>query len=336
MAKNILLITDAWEPQTNGVVTTLTNLVDQAEQAGDSITVFHPGLCRWRFPLPGYTEIEIGLVSGKRARQLILSKDWDLIHIATVEGTLGSQFSKQCRKLNKTFTASCHTKFPEFVSSRLPFVPTWLGWVWMRHKYKGAAHILTTTDSMVQELVDQGFTQSISSWSRGVDRKLFTPNTHKHKRLKPLLLCVSRVSHEKGLDDFCSLDSTKYDLVLVGDGPYKSTLEKRYPHVEFAGKKTGRDLVEYYQEADVFVFPSRADTFGVVIIEALAVGTPVAAYPVTGPKDIIEQGKSGYLAESLEKSIDKCLDLDRKTVYNTSVHWTWETCYSQFKQLLAE
>lgn len=331
----ILLITDAWLPQTNGVVTTLTNLVAQLEKNSHLVKVITPDNCKFVFPIPGYKEIKLGFMSKKQARKIVTSDHWDYIHIATPEGPLGTTFSKVCNKLKKPFTASCHTKFPEFINARIPFIPVELGWAWMRHKYKNATCILTTTESMVSELKARGFNQSIKSWTRGVDRIMFTPDVDKRPLGKTLnIVCVSRVSQEKGLDDFCKLNIHNAKLTVVGDGPYRKELEKRYPHVNFVGKKLGKSLVQFYKDADVFVFPSKADTFGVVIIEALATGTPVAAYPVTGPNDIIEQGVNGVLHNNLNIAVTECLKLDRATVYKSSKHWTWENCYLQFIEFL--
>lgn len=331
----ILLITDAWEPQINGVVTTLVNLVKQLEKNNYDVKVISPRDCKLTFPIPGYKEIKVGFMSTKRAKTIVLSEDWDYVHIGTPEGPLGTAFSKACNKLQKTFTASCHTKFPEFINARVPFIPIKLGWLWMKYKYKHASRILTTTESMVKELKDHGLTQPIKSWSRGVDRSIFTPDIEKRPKGKPLdLVCVSRVSQEKGLDDFCKLNIHNANLTVVGDGPYRKELEKKYPHVKFVGKKTGKTLAKYYQNADVFVFPSKADTFGVVIIEALASGTPVAAYPVTGPNDIIEQNINGYLDTDLNVAVTECLKLDRKIVYDSSTKWTWENCCQDFTDFL--
>lgn len=331
----ILLITDAWHPQTNGVVTTLSNLVDQARKNGDIIHVYHPGRCKIRFKLWFYPEIEIGIPNPYQVRKLLKRQKWDHIHVATPEGTLGISFIRWCRKLNIPFSTSCHTKFPEFVNAKWSFIPVRLGWNWMLRIYKGSSIILTTTDSMVQELKDKGFTQDIRSWTRGVDRTIFYPEKRDPNTVSNVtLLCVSRVSFEKGLDDFCSIDMSNSQKILVGDGPYLEELKKKYPDVLFVGKKTGKELGDYYRRATVFVFPSKADTFGVVNIEALACGTPVAAYPVTGPKDIIEESVNGYLDENLTVAIQKCLYLDRESVYNSSKKWTWENCYKQFSEIL--
>jgi glycosyltransferase involved in cell wall biosynthesis len=329
----ILLITDAWHPQINGVVTTLSNLVDQAKKHGDAIHVYHPGRCTIRFPLWFYPEIEIGIPNPLHIRSLLKKQKWDHVHIATPEGPLGMSFAVACRRLNIPFSTSCHTKFPEFVNAKWSFVPISLGWKWMKKIYEGSSVILTTTESMVQELKDRGFTQNIRSWTRGVDRKVFYPS-QKNTQHKHTLLCVSRVSIEKGLDEFCSLNIPDTQKILVGDGPYLNFLKEKYPDVVFVGKKTGKELGDYYRQASVFVFPSKTDTFGVVNIEAIACGTPVAAYPVTGPKDIIEDGLNGYLDENLSSAVQRCIDLDREMVYNTSIKWSWENCYKQFSEIL--
>lgn len=329
----ILLITDAWHPQVNGVVTTLSNLVDQARKHGDTVHVYHPRRCKLRFSLWFYPEIEIGIPNPMHIRKLLKRQSWDHIHIATPEGTLGIAFSRTCRRLKIPFSTSCHTKFPEFINAKWNFISVELGWKFIRYLYSGTTTILTTTDSMVRELKDKGFTQDIQSWSRGVDRSIFYPEKQ-DKTQTITLLCVSRVSQEKGLDDFCSLDIPNTQKILVGDGPYLEILKKKYPDVLFVGKKTGKELGDYYRKASVFVFPSKSDTFGVVNIEALACGTPVAAYPVTGPKDIIEEGVDGYLSENLSEAVKKCLDLNRESVYISSKKWTWENCYKQFSDIL--
>jgi glycosyltransferase involved in cell wall biosynthesis len=331
----ILLITDAWHPQVNGVVTTLSNLVEQAKKNGDTVYVYHPRRCTVRFSLWFYPEIEIGIPNPFHIRKLLKKQKWDHIHIATPEGSLGMSFSRTCRRLGIPFSTSCHTKFPEFVNAKWSFIPIDLGWKWMKYLYKDTSTILTTTDSMVQELRDKGFTQNIQSWSRGVDRSLFYPEKRDpNVASNIILLCVSRVSPEKGLDDFCSIVMPNAQKILVGDGPYLETLKRKYPDVLFVGKKKGVELADYYRKATVFVFPSKSDTFGVVNIEALACGTPVAAYPVTGPKDIIEEGINGYLSETLSDAIQKCVYLDRESVYNSSIKWSWENCYKQFSETL--
>lgn len=330
----ILLITDAWKGQTNGVVTTLENLVKQARQNGDEVLVYHPGKCVKRFPLPGYKEIDIAFPSRQEVENLVADSSWDHIHIATPEGFVGRRFARECRKRRVNFSTSCHTKFPEFVKHRLPWFPLKWGWCWMQRRYQDATKILVPSLSMKQELEEWGFEQEIVVWSRGTDRTLFHPLETREENAEKILLCVSRVSHEKGLDDFCGLKIPNTRKIVVGDGPYLESLRHKYPDVEFVGKKKGQELAQYYQTADVFVFPSKADTFGVVMLEAIACGTPVAAYPVTGPKDIIEEGKNGSLYPHLKPAIERALEVNRYTTYLSSLEWTWEKCYNQFRDNL--
>lgn len=330
----ILLITDAWQ-QTNGVVTTLENLVKQAKLNGDSVHVYHPRRCKLRFPFPFYREIDIAFPKKSEVEHLVTNPKWDAIHIATPEGFVGRRFASACRKYDVQFSASCHTKFPEFVNYRLPFVKIKWGWQWMKRRYQDATKILVPSESMKQELIDWGFEQEIIVWSRGVDRSIFYSEKQTSNREK-VLLCVSRVSHEKGLDDFCAIEIPGTRKIIVGDGPYLDHLKKTYPDTEFTGKKTGKELADYYRQADVFVFPSRADTFGVVMIESIACGTPVAAYPVTGPVDIVKEGKNGSLAADLELAIENALTVSRYDTYQTSLEWTWERCYQQFKENLLD
>jgi glycosyltransferase involved in cell wall biosynthesis len=263
---------------------------------------------------------------------LLKKQKWDHIHIATPEAPLGISFSAACKSLGLNYSTSCHTKFPEFVTAKYPLISTELGWKYMRWCYKGSDKIITTTDTMVEELKQHGFDQDIYPWSRGVDRSIFYPEIQEEGQ--HILLCVSRVSEEKGLDDFCSLQIPNTVKILVGDGPYLKKLKERYTDIQFVGKKHGKELGDYYRSASVFVFPSKSDTFGVVNIEALACGTPVAAYPVTGPKDIIENGINGFLNENLEYAVLEALKLNRDSVYESSLKWTWETSYKQFKQIL--
>ena len=283
----ILLVTDAWHPQVNGVVTTLDQLRKNAVNHGDKITVIHPRRFRLRFPMPGYSEIDLAFPMPWSVRRHLKKYIWDHIHVATPEGPIGIMFVRTLRRLNIPFSTSLHTLFPEFVASKYPFVSVDWGWQWMKFRYEDCSHILTTTDTMVKILKEKGFKQEIIAWTRGVDREYFKPDPDRKPNKKKKLLCVSRVSHEKGLEDFCSLMIPNSEKILVGDGPYLKTLKKKYPDVTFAGKQRGHDLAKYYQQADVFVFPSKNDTFGVVQIEALACGTPVAGYPVQGPIDVL-------------------------------------------------
>lgn len=331
----ILLITDTWKGTINGVVTTLTNIEEQANKHGDTIEVFHPGRCRINFSMPFYKEIQIGLISKSKAKKILEQSKCDFVHIATMEGPLGITFARACYDLGISFATSCHTKFPEFVNARFPFIPVDWGWKLMKFLYRNSRVVLTTTESMEKELRNRGFKQDIKTWTRGVNRSIFNPYERTEiPYSRPLLVCVSRVSHEKGLDEFCRISYPGATLVIVGDGPYRKELEKKYPDVIFVGFKTGNELAQWFRNADVFVFPSRTDTFGVVMIESMACGTPVAAFPVTGPIDVVEQGVNGYVSDDLNRSIQLCLGLNRDQVYESSLKYNWEECYQQFRKTL--
>ncbi len=333
--KKILLISDAWLPQVNGVVTTLTNLTFHVKKNGHKVYVFHPLRCRINFPMPFYNEIRIGLVTSARAKKLLTTISWDHVHIATAEGVLGSTFARACRSLNLPFSTSCHTKFPEFIHAKFPLFSVKFGWKMMRHLYRDSTNILTTTPSMKQELINKGFKQQIHTWTRGVDREIFTGKRVNKIGTLPILLYVGRVSAEKNLEDFFNLDiGKKVRKICVGDGPFLQKYKQTFPHVEFVGVKKGKELASYYQMADVFVFPSKTDTFGVVMLESMACGTPIAAFPVTGPIDVVENNVNGYLSNDLKLATLMCLDIDRKLVRESSLKWTWETCYRQFMDIL--
>jgi glycosyltransferase involved in cell wall biosynthesis len=215
-------------------------------------------------------------------------------------------------------------------------VPTWITYAYLRWFHKHSGRVLTTTNTMVRELKEHGFRGDIRAWTRGVDRSIFDHGMRSKKSGPPVLLSVGRVSREKGLDDFCNIDIPGARKIVVGDGPYRPELESRYPNIEFVGAQRGADLARYYANADVFVFASRADTFGIVIIEALAMGTPVAAYPVPGPIDILENGVTGHMSEDLTESTRICLGYPRDRVEQASQRWSWESCWQIFRNNLVE
>jgi glycosyltransferase involved in cell wall biosynthesis len=203
----------------------------------------------------------------------------------------------------------------------------------MRWFHKHSGIVLTTTTSMKQTLVDRKFKTNILEWSRGVDTSHLESLTRNIRTGKPVVLFVGRVSREKNLEKLLELQR-EYSIIVVGDGPDRLYLENKYSLVHFVGYKTGTELFQYYLNADVFCFPSLTDTFGIVLIEALSAGTPVAAYPVTGPVDIITSGVNGYLGNHLKSNINACLKLDRQIVKKTSEKWTWKNCWDIFKENL--
>jgi glycosyltransferase involved in cell wall biosynthesis len=326
----ICLITDTWD-NVNGVVTTLKATVKELELRGHMVKVLHPGLFR-TVSMPKYPEIKMSWNLWKLG-DMIENVNPDAIHIAT-EGPLGFAARWYCkvRKRQIPHNTSYHTKFPEYLKIHYG-IPVGIGYWSMRLFHKFSQKVLVTTPTLKNELADRGL-KNLVVWNRGVDHSVFnTSDRHSNLASKPILLCVSRASYEKGLDDFCSL-STTGTKILVGDGPYLDELKKKYTDVIFTGYKTGESLRHYYSNADVFVFPSKSDTFGVVMIEAMACGTPVAAYPVTGPIDVITPGVNGEMDQDLSNAVEKALKLDRQTVENSSKCYTWSACTDVFEQNL--
>jgi glycosyltransferase involved in cell wall biosynthesis len=225
-----------------------------------------------------------------------------------------------------------HTKFPEGLK-KLFGIPEKFTWTFVRWFHKHSGKVLTTTDSMVRELQAHGFKGEVIPWTRGVDRSVFEPSLRENLPSK-YLLCVSRVSKEKNLEAFLELDYPGYQKIMVGDGPMLETYKKKYPNVTFTGFKTGVDLARYYANAEVFVFPSKWETFGIVMIEAMACGTPVAAYPVQGPEDVVDEGVTGCLNDDLKQAVKDALMLDRQRVWEGSARWSWENAWKIFKNNL--
>jgi glycosyltransferase involved in cell wall biosynthesis len=328
----ILIITDNLPSQINGVVTTFKNVEKYALEDGYEFEYINPSMFKY-IDAPGYPEVK--LTWPFRLGRKILDSKADHIHIAT-EGPLG--FFARCWLDRKgwKYNTSYHTKFPEFLK-KIYGIPERITYGYVRWFHKHSGRVLTTTRTMVDDLKKHGFKGDIIPWTRGVDRNMFSNNLRTRVPSDwQILLSVGRVSKEKNLDAFCELEIDKAIKVVVGDGPYLETLKKRYPNVLFMGKKTGTELAEHFSNADVFVFTSLVDTFGIVIIESLSVGTPVAAYPVPGPIDIIEQGVNGYMNENLKEAVLNCLKLNRTTVEMTSKKWTWQSCWDIFKENLIE
>lgn len=329
--KKILVITDNLPDQINGVVTTYKNLESLALRDGYNIVYLNPGrFCH--FSLPRYNEVKIAFPwkIGEAIEEIYP----DHIHIAT-EGPMGLCARQYLDKHGYRYNTAYHTKFPEGIR-KLFGVPENVTWPLVRWFHKHSGKVLTTTDTMVKELQDHGFTGDIISWTRGVDRSIFHPQ-HREKTNSKYIVCVSRISREKNLEDFLKLNYPGYLKIMVGDGPMLETYKKQYTDVHFTGYKTGIDLAKYYANAEVFVFPSQWETFGIVMIEAMACGTPVAAYQCQGPMDVIDQGVTGFMAtidEGLTVAIDKCLQIDRNTVHRVSQKWSWENAWNIFKQNL--
>jgi glycosyltransferase involved in cell wall biosynthesis len=330
MPKTILIITDNLPDQINGVVTTYKNIEACALRDGYHIVYITPGQFRY-FDCPGYNEVKIAFTW--QIGQKIEALRPDHIHVAT-EGPVGLSARKYLSKRGYRYNTAYHTKFPEALRT-LFGIPEAFTWPLVRWFHKHSGKVLTTTESMVQELQEHGFTGDVIPWTRGVDRDIFYPSNRQRTK-RPILVCVARVSKEKNLEDFFNLDYTGARKIMVGDGPMLEEYKKKYPAVEFVGFKTGQDLADYYRMADVFVFPSRWETFGIVMIEAMACGTPVAAYPVQGPEDVIDEGVTGCMNDDLKQSVKDAMMLDRNKVWQSSQRWSWDRAWEIFKNNLVD
>ena len=331
MQKTILIVTDNLPEQINGVVTTYKNIEACAVRDNYRVVYLDPGRFRY-VDCPGYNEVKIALPW--KVGQILEEINPDHIHIAT-EGPVGLCVRQYLDKHNYRYNTAYHTKFPEGLK-KLFGIPESLTWPIIRWFHKHSGKVLTTTDTMVKELRDHGFDGEIISWTRGVDKDIFKPDWRKGKSDKTILLCVSRVSKEKNLEEFFKLDYPNSRKIMVGDGPMLEHYKEKYPDVEFPGFKTGVELATFYANADVFVFPSRWETFGIVMIEAMACGTPVSAYPCQGPEDVVDVGITGYLNENLTHAIDDCLKLDREKVHNGSMRWSWQKAWEIFRDNLVD
>lgn len=331
MSTKILIITDNLQNQVNGVVTTFRCMQEVARKDGYEFVYIDPSLfphiSAFRYP---EVKLSFPIGIGKHIKQT----NPDHIHIAT-EGPIGAASRIWLDKQKWKYNTSYHTRFPEFINHIYGIPEKWT-YTYVRWFHKHSGKILTTTPGMAKELETKGF-GNVIPWTRGVNRIKLSPTIQRQPRNKnkPIILSVGRISREKGLDDLIPL-SDKYDIVIVGDGPYRAQLETKLPNAHFVGYQQGSALADYYHQADVFVFPSRTDTFGIVMIEAMSLGTPVAAYPVRGPIDIIEHGVTGVLDNSLDVAIKQALQLDRDLVQHNSLKWTWDECWNIFKANLIE
>lgn len=327
----VLIVTDAWLPQTNGVVRCLEAVGRELVRIGHAVSYLTPeGF--WTFPLPTYPEIRLSIVTPSTIAACIEREMPDHIHIAT-EGPLGLFARLNCIERGLAFTSSYHTRFPEYVAARAPIPVEWT-YTFLRWFHGAAAATLVPTASMRDELHKRAFT-SLRTWTRGVDHARFAPGekTWFTGLPGPHLLYVGRVSVEKNVEAFLELElpGTK---IVVGDGPARPELATRYPQAVFLGLRTGAELSAIYRSADVFVFPSRTDTFGNVMIEALASGLPVAAYPVTGPRDVLTDPDCGAMNEDLGTAVTQALKLDRAAARAHALAYTWAACAEIFLDTL--
>jgi glycosyltransferase involved in cell wall biosynthesis len=314
--KRLLIVTDAWTPQTNGVVTTLKAVVRHLPDLGFDVQVLHPGLFA-TVPLPSYREIRVARDPWRVAR-MIAGCLPDTVHIAT-EGPLGLAARRYLVRHGLPFTTSLHTKFPEYVHERTA-LPLTVGYRYLRWFHRPATSVLCTTESHRRELARWGM-DNLVVWGRGVDTDHFRPRP-REARPRPRLLYVGRVAVEKNVQAFLDLDIDA-DKVVVGDGPARQELERRHPEASWLGFRHGGELAAEYAAADAFVFPSRTDTFGLVMLEAMACGTPVAGYPVTGPKDVVCEGVTGCLDDDLAAAVRRALAVDRRGCRDHALAFGW-------------
>jgi len=322
----ILLVTDAWTPQVNGVVVTLGRTVQGLREAGHVVEVIGPDRFR-TLPCPSYPEIRLAIAPYRLLAQLASAFAPDTVHVAT-EGPLGQAARRWCLAEGLAFTTAYHTRFPEYVHARVR-LPVAITYGWLRRFHAPASAVMVPTRSIHEALRLRGF-RNLALWSRGVDTALFRPGTRLATGWPgPVFMYVGRVAVEKNLEAFLALDlpGTK---VVVGDGPQRALLQSRFPDAVFTGAKHGEDLAAHFRSADVFVFPSRTDTFGLVLLEAMASGTPVAAFPVPGPNDIVLPGRSGVLDEDLGAAALAARALDRGVVRACALEYSWQRATDQF------
>jgi len=328
----VLIVTDAWAPQVNGVVRTLEMLGRELTLLGHDVRYVTPQ-GRLTIPMPTYAEIRLAVFTRRSLEREIREYAPDAIHIAT-EGTLGLGARAICLRYSIPFTTSFHTRFPEYVTARFPFIKEEAVYRFLRWFHGPATAMMVATPALKGELEAKGF-RNLRIWSRGVDTDLFRPIPGASLPFeRPVWLYVGRIAIEKNIEAFLKLDlpGTK---VLVGDGPARAALSRAYPEAKFLGPRSGEPLVEAYAASDVFVFPSKTDTFGLVMLEALACGTPVAAYPVQGPLDVIGDWSVGVLDEDLEKACRAALKLSRDDARAFAVLRNWRSCTEQFLSNLA-
>jgi 1,2-diacylglycerol 3-alpha-glucosyltransferase/glucuronosyltransferase len=321
----ILVATDAWHPQVNGVVRTLTKTAEAAKAFGIDVSFLTPQSFR-TFAMPSYRDLRVALPGPAKTAHLITEARPDSIHIAT-EGPIGLLVRRYCRKQGLPFTTSFHTRFPEYISARLPVPESWI-WAALRWFHGPSQAVMAATPALASELRTRGF-RNVVLWPRGVDATQFHPRAVDLGLPRPVFLCVGRVAVEKNLEAFLDLDLPG-TRVIVGDGPALMALARKYPQAVFLGARQGEALAEAYAAADVFVFPSKTDTFGLVLLEALASGLPVAAFPVTGPRDVIGAAPVGALNEDLRLACLSALTISPQACLDFAAKHTWEVSARAF------
>ncbi len=321
----VLIATDAWRPQVNGVVRTYERLGQEIQAQGGAVRFLTPREF-YTVPCPTYPEIRLAFLNTASVARRVDKFKPDHIHVAT-EGPIGLMTLRYCLKEGRKFTTSYHTRFPEYMAARFPVRESWFYTI-QRMFHNAGNGMMVATQSLANELKNKDF-HNIMHWSRGVDTEQF----HRRKvRLfgdGPVFLYVGRVAVEKNIEAFLQAELPG-KKVVVGGGPQLEILQDQYPDVIFTGPKKGEELAQHYSSADVFVFPSLTDTFGIVLIEAMASGLPVAAYPVTGPRDIITPGITGYMSENLSEAAIASLNLNRDACVSSAAKYSWNNSARQF------
>ncbi|WP_026358761.1 glycosyltransferase family 4 protein [Aureimonas ureilytica] len=330
----ILIASDAAPPQINGVVRVLDTTAEWLRRFGHEVRLVGPADFSASLPAPGYPEVRLAMTLGRTLGRIIEDFQPDTIHIP-VEGTIGLAARHYCRRRGIPFTTSFHTRFGDYFEKRIG-VGSPLAYGFQRWFHNGGNGIMVQTETLEHELAERGY-NNIRRWGRAVDTELFTPCREEPGfdpdflgLPRPLFLYLGRISPEKNLEAFLSLDLPG-SKVLVGDGPALEALKARYPQAHFLGRRTGRALAEHFSAADVFVFPSRFETFGLVVLEALACGTPVASLPVPGPKDIVGGTPHAVLSEDLRTAALQALDIDRAGCRRHAETYSWERCSREFE-----
>jgi glycosyltransferase involved in cell wall biosynthesis len=326
----VMIVTDAWFPQTNGVVSTLGQTAAWLGRFGHEVRIVNPGDFH-SVACPTYPEIRLSILPYGKVKSSILEFSPQALHIAT-EGPLGLSARRFCVRRGVPFTTSYHTQFPQYLRARFP-IPLKASYRALRWFHGAAARCMVSTASVRLDLAAHGF-QNLATWRRGVDTALFKPYAKDFLALpRPIAAYVGRVAVEKNIDAFLKMDWTGSKIV-VGDGPERARLAKQYPNAIFMGYRFGEDLARHLSAADVMVFPSRTDTFGLVNLEAMACGVPVAAYPVTGPIDVIEDGVTGCLDPDLAAAARRALAVDPNACREHALKSGWDVCSREFENNL--
>tara|TARA_E500000331_G_scaffold67966_1_gene62584 strand:- start:5461 stop:6453 length:993 start_codon:yes stop_codon:yes gene_type:complete len=324
-----MIVTDAWAPQVNGVVRTLDNTIRELKRRGHAVLVISPDLFK-TVSCPGYPEIRLALFTKSKIKSLWNHFLPEALHIAT-EGPLGLAMKRYAERREIPYTTAYHTRFPEYLKSYFN-CPLWITYTYLRWFHSKSKNVMVPTPTILRELSARGISE-LSIWARGVETDVFKPQRLEKNNDTTVFLYVGRISSEKNISAFLKLDLPGEKWV-VGDGPLLETYKHEYPDIQFFGAKKKTELVSFYNQADVFVFPSKTDTFGLVMLEAMACGTPVAAYPVASPIDVIHNGESGAMDEDLKQACLLAQEVPRENVRRYAQNWSWKQSTDSFESYL--